>query len=156
MQCPRCPHENRVAAKFCEECGVPIGGLALVPRSHAELEGENERLKGENQGLHRSLGEALEQQTATSDILKVISSSPTDTQPVFGAIAENAARLCSVEDVFIVLVAGNALRAVAATGQLTGLIRDYNGRRVPVSRTSVAGRVIVDRTTMHIDDLAAV
>ena len=108
------------------------------------------------QARDHELAEAQEQQTATSEILKVIASSPTDTQPVLDAIAENAARLCSVEDVFIVLVAGDALRAVAATGQLIGSIPDYNARRVPVSRTSVAGRVIVDRTTMQIDDLAAV
>jgi GAF domain-containing protein len=110
----------------------------------------------ENVRLFNETKEALERQTATSEILRVISQSPTDTQPVFDAIAENTARLCSVEDVFIVLVAGDSLRAVAATGQLTGLIPDYNARRVPVSRTSVAGRVIVDRTTIHIDDLAAV
>jgi GAF domain-containing protein len=133
---------------FADQAVIAIENARLL----SELQENNESLTR----AHAQVTEALEQQTATSDILKVIASSPTDTQPVFDAIAENAARLCSVEDVFIVVVAGDALRAVAATGQLTGLIADYNARRVPVSRTSVAGRVIVDRMTMHIDDLAAV
>ena len=117
---------------------------------------ENARLLTELQDKNDALSEALEQQTATGEILKVIASSPTDTQPVFEAIAANAAGLCSSEDVFIVLVEGGVLRAVTGTGRLTGLIPEYNARRVPVSRTSVAGRVIVDRATLHIEDLAAV
>ena len=55
---------------------------------------ENVRLFTELQGQNRALTEALEQQTATSEILKVISSSPTETRPVFDAIIRNAVRLC--------------------------------------------------------------
>jgi signal transduction histidine kinase len=102
------------------------------------------------------VSEALEQQTATSEIPKVIARSPTDTQPVFDAIAESAARLCSVGDGFIALVEGDALRGVAATGRLVAQAADYNARRVPVSRGSVVGRAIVDRATIHIDDLVGV
>jgi GAF domain-containing protein len=100
--------------------------------------------------------EALEQQTATSAILKVIASSPTDTQPVFDAIAENASRLCGVADGFIALVDGDTLRAVSVTGQLVARTSDYDARRVLVSRESVAGRAIVDRATIHIPDLVEV
>ena len=54
----------------------------------------------------RQLAEALEQQTATSEILGVIASSPTDIQPVLDAVAENAARVCSAHDAVIRLVDG--------------------------------------------------
>src|SRR2546422_752607 len=66
--------------------------------------------------LEKRLAEALEQQTATSEILRVISSSPTDTRPVFDAIAENAARLCSANDAQVLRVESDVLRLVAAFG----------------------------------------
>jgi len=85
MTCPRCQHENRASAKFCEECGTPVAAIAPA-KPYAELKDENEL-------LGRSLNDALDQQTATSDILKVISRSQTDVRPVFDAIVESAQRL---------------------------------------------------------------
>ena len=83
MQCLGCQHENRPQAKFCDDCGTALQQTersGQPARSHAELQ--------------RSLTEALDQQTATGEILRVISSSPTDVQPVFDAIVRSAVRRC--------------------------------------------------------------
>ena len=109
MHCPRCQHENRPQAKFCEECTTPLNAASPTAPSYADLKREVDRLGGvltealEQQTAtaellqtrNHELAEALEQQTATSQILRVISSSPADTQPAFDAIAEHSTRLCN-------------------------------------------------------------
>ena len=72
----------------------------------------------ENVRLFQELKESLEQQTATSEILGVIASSPTDIQPVLDAVAENAARLCDADDAAIRRVEGDVLRLVAHYGPI--------------------------------------
>ena len=67
----------------------------------------------ENVRLFQELKESLEQQTATSEILGVIASSPTDIQPVLDVVAENAARLCDAKDAVIYRLDGDALQRVA-------------------------------------------
>ncbi len=80
----------------------------------------------ENVRLFNELKEALEQQTATSEILGVIASSPTDIQPVLDAVAENAARLCDASHAVIHRVDGDLLRRVAVFG---GLSRDRSEQK---------------------------
>jgi GAF domain-containing protein/anti-sigma regulatory factor (Ser/Thr protein kinase) len=137
--------EIELLETFADQAVIAIENARLF----SELQERNEALTH----AHAQVSEALEQQTATSEILKVIASSPTSTQPVFDAIARNAARLCSVGDSYIVLVEDDVLRAVSVTGELVAA--DYNRQRAPVSRASVAGRAIVDRATIHIEDLAS-
>src|SRR5262249_38078892 len=72
----------------------------------------------ENVRLFNELKESLEQQTATSEILGVIASSPTDIQPVLDVVAENAARLCDAQDTLIYRVGGDFLQRVAVYGSM--------------------------------------
>ena len=70
----------------------------------------------ENVRLFQELKESLEQQTATSEILGVIASSPTDIQPVLDVVAENAAKLCEAKDASILRLENNILRLAASYG----------------------------------------
>jgi signal transduction histidine kinase/HAMP domain-containing protein len=99
----------------------------------------------------RELTESLEQQTATAEILRVISSSPTDIQPVLDAVAENAAHICAAADAHIRLIEGDTLRAVARFGTAPLGVPDV----IPFTRDFPAGRSIIERRTIHIEDLAS-
>ena len=102
----------------------------------------------ENVRLFQELKESLEQQTATSEILGVIASSPTDIQPVLDVVAENAARLCDATDAAIRLVEGEETRLVASFGTRAGAPQFR-----PVSPRVPSGRAILTRKTLHIHDL---
>jgi signal transduction histidine kinase/HAMP domain-containing protein len=99
----------------------------------------------------RDLSEALEQQTATSEILRVISSSPTDLQPVLDAVAENAARVCSASEALIFRVEGDIYRIAARYGSLPVVAMG----EVPIRRDMVSGRAIIERHVVHVPDLLA-
>jgi K+-sensing histidine kinase KdpD len=79
---------------------------------------ENVRLFNELQARNHELTEALERQTATADILRVISSSPTDLQPVLDSVAASAAKLSNADDGSIFLADGNILRLLAHHGSM--------------------------------------
>ena len=96
----------------------------------------------------RQLTEALEQQTATSEILGVIASSPTDLKSVLQTITELATRVCGAEDGVLRLVDGNVLRLAAHYGS----IPDVAGER-PINRQSPPGRALIDQAIIHHEDV---
>ena len=101
----------------------------------------------------RQLTEALEQQTATSEILGVIASSPTAIQPVLDVVAQNAARLCDSSDAQIYRVEGEVARKVASFGAVSPVLAVGESRSI--SRGSVSGRAILDRQTVIVEDYQA-
>ena len=90
----------------------------------------------ENVRLFNELKESLEQQTATSEILGVIASSPTDIQPVLDTVVKNAARMCGANDASIRLVEGDILRAVALLRTGAGRGRSSANHPAITSRSS--------------------
>jgi signal transduction histidine kinase len=117
------------------------------------------RLRESYAGLERKVEErthelrnALEQQTAIAEILRVISSSPTDVQPVLRAVAVRAAHLCEAPFARVMVIDGDVLRPAAdfSTEPV------FTGDPVPLARTSITGRAIVDRATVHVADIAPI
>src|SRR5262249_31450909 len=102
----------------------------------------------ENVRLFNELKESLEQQTATSEILGVIASSPTDIQPVLDVVAENAAKLCDATDAVIGRVDGDLSRTVAVYGSIPYFRRVGEASRP--SRGTPAGRALLERKTIHV------
>jgi GAF domain-containing protein len=102
------------------------------------------------QGLAREK-EALERQTATAEILKVIASSPSDVQPVFEAVAQRAAQLCNAANASVSIAEGTDLHRVAIFGHSTAL----TGRPTAARRTWINGRAFLERRTVHVEDVIA-
>jgi signal transduction histidine kinase/DNA-binding response OmpR family regulator len=105
----------------------------------------------ENVRLFNETKEALERQTATSEILRVISESPTDVQPVLDAVAERARLLCRADGGRVWLVEGGQLRGM--TGYGPGYDDASQEERLPLRPGSVAGRTVLERRSIHETDL---
>ncbi|HXD10440.1 MAG TPA: response regulator, partial [Anaerolineales bacterium] len=106
---------------------------------------ENARLFDETQTRNREVTESLEQQTATSEILRVIASSPTDIQPVLEAVAQNAAQLSGSDDALIDIEDKGSLRVAVHYGNIAMF---PVGEGIPLNRESVAGRAIIEGRTI--------
>src|SRR5262245_36278702 len=97
--------------------------------------------------LGRELTEAREQQAATARILRAISNSPSDLHGLFLEIASTAARLCDARDAGVLQCAGDHFKLVAHHGSMPA------GDRIPLTRGTVMGRAVLDRTVLHVADL---
>jgi GAF domain-containing protein len=148
--------------------GHPIGAISVFRGEAAPLSEKHIALLQtfadqaviaiENARLFNETKKALEQQAATGEILRVISNSPTDVQPVFDAVAEAAARLCQSLDAAIFRREDDGLLAVAHHGPIPistptqGSIGEFT---LPLNRGTVPGRAVLDGRTTHVIDLPA-
>ncbi|MGE5103972.1 MAG: GAF domain-containing protein, partial [Betaproteobacteria bacterium] len=107
----------------------------------------------ENARLFNETKEALEQQTAVAEILRVISSSPTDVQPVLEAIAERAAKLCDAAAASMYLLDGNALRHLASKGPSPDPVGHVD--TLPLDRRSITGCAFLERRLIQVQDMLA-
>ena len=113
------------------------------------LKEELRRVSEQLESCKRELAAATEQQTATSEILQVIASSPTDLLPMLNAVAESAARLCEATDAHIFRVDGNLLRSAATYGTSQNF---YD--TLPLIRGIPSGRAVIECQVIHIEDVA--
>ena len=129
---------------FADQAVIAIENVRLFQ----ELQEKNSATEA-----HAQVTESLEQQTATAEILRVIASSPTDLGPVMKAVAANAARVCGATDSSIFRLEGNHLRVVAEQGLLRRSLAV--GDTLPVSHDSLGGRAVLERRTIHVEDILA-
>lgn len=159
------PVRTRLGVPLLRE-GAPIGVFVLGRRGEAHpfderqielvktfadqavIAIENVRLFDEVQARTRELSEALTYQTGSSNILRVIASSPTDVEPVLEAIVASACQLCEADDAAVLLKDGDDLRFSAHHGPISIDIGKW-----PINRGWVAGRAFLDQTPVHVRDL---
>ena len=124
---------------------------------HAVIAIENTRLFKEVQAKTRDLEEALAFQSGTSGVLEVIGRSASDFRPVLEAIVDTAADLCLAEMAAIRLLKNDTLHHAAACARNDSALADYSRHNpvLPIDRSTVSGRVVLERRTVHIHNIAA-
>ncbi len=123
--------------------------------SVAELQDELNVLKRELQQRTRELSESLDQQTATADLLKIISQSTSQLQPVFDAIAQTASRLCNADFAVIFMLREDKLHVVATNNASNAFIQHALDHPFPPGRGSCSGRSVLEQQVVHIPDCLA-
>jgi len=107
----------------------------------------------ENTRLLNELRESLQQQTATADVLKVISRTAFELQPIFDTLVENAVRLCEAERAFLFQFDGKLLRAAAAYNVSPALREFVDKNPIAPGRHSISARAALERRTVHVPDI---
>jgi hypothetical protein len=125
--------------------------VGRAQKIRADLEQQLKACRRKIAHARERVAEALKQQTATSEVMRIISSSPI--QSVLDAVAENAARLCEANNAEIFRLENNLLHLVASYGEISVNIRAREG--LPATRDRVIGRATCDRRTIQVRDLAA-
>jgi GAF domain-containing protein len=116
---------------------------------------ENARLFSELQESNRQVTEALEQQTVTGEVLRVIASSPTDLQRVLDTISDSARRLCNAIGATITRLHGDVLRVTAISTGGEDRVMPTIGRTYPLTATTPGGRSIIERRVVQVGDTTA-
>src|SRR5215470_6677424 len=131
--------------------------VALVSNfaAQAVIAIENTRLLNELRQRTDDLSESLEQQTATSEVLGVISSSPGELEPVFNAMLENATRICGSNFGTLYLREGEAFRAVSMHGATPHYLQSRLGQLVHPGPGTGLGRAVRTKQAVHIADVTA-
>jgi GAF domain-containing protein len=129
--------------------------LALVKTfaDQAVIAIENARLFDEVQAKTRDLEEALEQESAGSEVLKLISMSSGDLEPVFQKLLESATRLCGAEFGIMNLLSGEMVRQVSFYNMPEAYVPEWREKLYPPHPESVMGTVMRTRQAVHVDDL---
>src|SRR5215468_436943 len=132
--------------------------IALVQNfaSQAVIAIENARLFEAEKQRTRELAESLEQQTAASDVLRIVSSSPGDLQPVFESMLANATRICQAKFGTLYLQEADAFRAVATHNAPTPYVEDRKRNLVRPPPDSTLGQVLKTHRVTQVADITAV
>jgi len=117
---------------------------------------DGEDRTAEVERLRQALTEALERQTATSEVLRAISGAPADVQPVFDAIADSAARLCAADLAGVFRVADGQVHEVSSWSRLAPEFQAMLRRTFPrpLDASTYVGRAILERRIVHVADMA--